>query len=552
MMVTGVYMENENNAVRETHYINIPQSMLLAVLSGICASIVGAFIWALITVATRYQIGFMAMGVGALVGLSIRFFGQSDKPVFGIVGAAVALFGCLLGNVFSQYGFYAVEAKINILDVVSSVPFTLIPQLIAESAQPMDFLFYLIAIYEGFKFSINKPDDVRVNGELTNGLPPRYPKLKKIFGLVMGAFLLAFCVFLFGLINREYTHCYPSGAKQFQGRMMWNRAEGEWRYWNEDGTLIAVINFRNNRKDGAANFYYPNGKQSSEEYYSKGLLHGPVRLFSEEGAVTLEGTYEYGRQKGVWKNYYDDGTISNEGEYELDKPIGVWKYWYENGSIKEIVEYTGDEERLIIEAHSVGGETMVSEANGIYSSFYDSGELLSRGEIKNGRKTGLWKSWYESGRMRDEFDHTGEHIRLIRFWSAGGRLLIADGSGDYIVYDENGNKSLEAHYKNGRLEGEFVAYNGEGNVFSTSMYSEGLEHGESVIYHGNGEKYCCGDYKDGRRDGEWIWWNEDGSLSSKVNFIDGKKEGIQEFWEDDIKIKEEEYSNGEYIKTTVL
>ena len=56
---------------------NVPDSnMSLALIGGVVAALVGAALWAVITVTTGYQIGFMAIGVGFLVGLTVGHVGK--------------------------------------------------------------------------------------------------------------------------------------------------------------------------------------------------------------------------------------------------------------------------------------------------------------------------------------------------------------------------------------------------------------------------------------------------------------------------------------------
>ena len=68
----------------------------MAALAGLAAAFVGAIAWAIVTVTTKYQLGIMAIAVGLLVGLALRL-GNGGKA-FGILGACLALFGCVLGN----------------------------------------------------------------------------------------------------------------------------------------------------------------------------------------------------------------------------------------------------------------------------------------------------------------------------------------------------------------------------------------------------------------------------------------------------------------------
>ncbi len=83
------------------------QNLVVGALAGLAAALVGAAIWAVVTALTQYQIGFMAIGVGFLVGFAVRAAGRGVDPVFGVVGAALALLGCVLGNLLMVLYFLA-------------------------------------------------------------------------------------------------------------------------------------------------------------------------------------------------------------------------------------------------------------------------------------------------------------------------------------------------------------------------------------------------------------------------------------------------------------
>src|SRR5438270_13589107 len=76
------------------------QNLPIGLLAGIFAALIGAIAWAIVTVTTEYQIGYMAIAVGFIVGYAVRLGKGLDK-IFGISGAILALFGCILGNIFS-------------------------------------------------------------------------------------------------------------------------------------------------------------------------------------------------------------------------------------------------------------------------------------------------------------------------------------------------------------------------------------------------------------------------------------------------------------------
>lgn len=127
----------------------------IAVVAGLIAAIVGAILWAVITVTTKFQIGFMAVGVGLLVAWSVRTFGKGHSQTFGYIGGAFALLGCLLGNLLSACGFLAAARDVPVMSVIGHVLASpdLAVRLVSATFNGMDLLFYAIAVYEGFKLA---------------------------------------------------------------------------------------------------------------------------------------------------------------------------------------------------------------------------------------------------------------------------------------------------------------------------------------------------------------------------------------------------------------
>lgn len=134
-------------------FFKTQQNFGKALIAGIVTGLITAILWGVITVVTEYQIGFMAIGVGAAVGLAIRATGKGLDQIFGITGAIISILGCLVGNFLSIIGFAANAEGLGYLEVLSVVDFSMIIPLMAETFSPMDLLFYGIAAYEGYKLS---------------------------------------------------------------------------------------------------------------------------------------------------------------------------------------------------------------------------------------------------------------------------------------------------------------------------------------------------------------------------------------------------------------
>lgn len=121
--------------------------------AGAAAALVGAVLWAVLTVLTGYQIGWMAMGIGFLVGFAVRYLGKGVDTSFAVVGAVLSLLGCVLGNVLSVYGFASKELGIPLTEVIGEIEPGVMFQILVDTFSPIDFLFYGIAVYEGWKLS---------------------------------------------------------------------------------------------------------------------------------------------------------------------------------------------------------------------------------------------------------------------------------------------------------------------------------------------------------------------------------------------------------------
>ena len=129
-----------------------------ALAAGIVAAIVGAAIWAGITVATEYQIGWMAVGVGFLVGIAVRRFGMGSTPVYGVIGAVFAVVGCVLGNFLSLVGFISMNEETSFFATLGAIDYAQVPTILIETGSPIDLLFYVLAISAGYRTSMLQGD----------------------------------------------------------------------------------------------------------------------------------------------------------------------------------------------------------------------------------------------------------------------------------------------------------------------------------------------------------------------------------------------------------
>jgi hypothetical protein len=129
------------------------QNIVLGTAAAGIAGIAGAVIWAAITVATLFQIGWLAIGIGFLVGIANRKFGKGIDKIFGIVGGAIAFLSVAAGNFLSVLGIVAANQEVPFMSMLTQFDYSRTFEVMTATFSPMDLIFYGIAIWEGYQFS---------------------------------------------------------------------------------------------------------------------------------------------------------------------------------------------------------------------------------------------------------------------------------------------------------------------------------------------------------------------------------------------------------------
>lgn len=150
----SVYERGNESMDYEIEELRLKQNFGLGLLGGILGAGVGAIAWAAISVLTNYQIGWMAIGIGFLVGKSVSYLGRGIDKHYRIIGAIFALAGCLMGNLLTVLIFISSDYGVSFFELLKFTDFDAITSLIVETFEPMDAFFYALAIYEGYKFSV--------------------------------------------------------------------------------------------------------------------------------------------------------------------------------------------------------------------------------------------------------------------------------------------------------------------------------------------------------------------------------------------------------------
>lgn len=546
------------------------QDLVYAIVGGVSAAIVGALIWALITVSTKYQIGYMAIGVGLLVGFSVRYFGAGVDYIFGFIGGFFALIGCALGDLLAQVALIADAQSMSYFDVLTLLNLPLIGSIFEESFSGMDVVFYGIAGYEGYKFAFRDLTSQTINPSDPSKLEP-LPFAKLRLPIVIILFVGLSTSFYFiqkGSVGVK-TFYYDSGSKMHEGMMEYGVENGLWNYWwengnqqqsgffkngkqdsvwqfyNEDGILYRRTSFRENIQHGDYAGFYSNGQISDKGNFSLGRQSGPWLFFYGDGAVSQKGSFKQDSPDGAWEFYYPNGQISTKGSFEKGDPIGLWFTWYENGSKNQEIEHNKNKVSRILNSWDSKGKQFVKDGNGIHKSFFSTGEIDETGLVINGNLTGLWKKYTIEDDLMEEGEYKNGIYYIRNSWT-GGKSQVVNGEGVYEKYNDLGKLVETGKIAGGLRVGEWEVLSPvDETTIQKTNYVSGKINGQQHTYSQTGELYVEGNMINNERDGEWKWYNENGNLESSVTFINGLKEGTQLFF--DIEgnlVRKEIYSNG--------
>lgn len=369
--------------------------------------------------------------------------------------------------------------------------------------------------------------------------------------------------------------------------------------WFENGKVKSVKTFLSGLRDGKTQFQYESGQAKSTAHY----VHGHIDNYSNEW-------FENGQQKdlkyfdnfekvGIWKTWHQNGQIASRASYNNQtNEIEDFQEWDENGNsltqknntIKtETYEYYDDcsEEseckdkegklkKRIVKSHTISSyDSDKDETNSTYLSWYENGNLKSKGQLINNVEVGFWSYWDDLGRIlkttelsslgekKEEFEYLypdklesnnlPEDIPnnfILTKWSDFGykSLMKKYTNGEISKIDEwyiNGHKKYEGIYVNGLKDGQWIHYRSDGSIHKNINYHNGAKEGTALTWYLNGNKEAEENYKGGLLHGNLISYRIDGSKKYEASFENGVLQGKVIWWgANDTKYIEEIYQDG--------
>jgi hypothetical protein len=154
------YIANESPIRAESSESSV-MNVMMAVIGGIVGAVIGGIIWAAIAIITDYEIGYVAIGVGALAGGGVVLAnnGQRGLP-FQIIAVITGVAGIFVGKFLAGVYFYR-EVLIEDygIELVNQIgigglfadTLELFPEYLSVTLEPIDLLFVILAIITAWR-----------------------------------------------------------------------------------------------------------------------------------------------------------------------------------------------------------------------------------------------------------------------------------------------------------------------------------------------------------------------------------------------------------------
>ncbi len=266
------------------------------------------------------------------------------------------------------------------------------------------------------------------------------------------------------------------------------------RAWDENGNLIANIDYCKGELNGFSLYYHANGNLWKRVPFNKNQIHGVFEIYLDNGNLLQTSEYVNGIKHGPSIRYWTNGTIAaketytqgllNEGLYyhlsgDLVSSIkegnglravfgkdfvcelhehrkgleeGEIKFYDRNGNLvqlhylKDGLKHGVETEFQYLSSENIKPKFSINwvegKIQGIVKSWYPNGLQESQREMSNNVKNGLLTAWYEDGSLMIIEEYEQDKLIKGKYFKKGDKIPITEviaGSGIATIFDSKGN-----------------------------------------------------------------------------------------------------------------
>ncbi|MBI1183997.1 TonB family protein [bacterium] len=230
--------------------------------------------------------------------------------------------------------------------------------------------------------------------------------------------------------------------------------------YNSGDSLLETTNYLNGKKHGECFTKYSNGNLKEQATYSNGQFDGEYKTFSKNGVALISANYDKGKRQGKREMRYRNGNlklVSNYNNHYLD---GAQKIYNRNGQLMLEITFEQGKPQTVLQANNADG-------------------------------------------------------------MPNNNINLKEGTGNFIIYYNNGKPQYEFNLKNGQLHGVQKGYFATGAVHFIETFEEGQVEGQVESYKEDGKLNGKGLVKSNLKAGDWFYYNyNDNGVESKTISVD--------------------------------
>jgi antitoxin component YwqK of YwqJK toxin-antitoxin module len=200
---------------------------------------------------------------------------------------------------------------------------------------------------------------------------------------------------------------------------------------------------------------YPDSSLLLKAYFKDknfSVKNGPYLLYHGRNIKAMEGAYVSNIPQGVWRYWHSNGQLKDSGLLIDNVMCGLWQSWSPAGKLLISMNYAQKPARTPPNPALKTSSGILPEISpfpgvreGLTLIYHSNGQIQDSGIYMADFKTGLWKTWYPDGTLASAGNYERDSL-----------------SGNWTFYRENGNKSTDEIYKNGKVQA-MACYDSSGN-----------------------------------------------------------------------------------------
>jgi antitoxin component YwqK of YwqJK toxin-antitoxin module len=323
--------------------------------------------------------------------------------------------------------------------------------------------------------------------------------------------------------------------------------QGTWKWFNQNGILRHQVEYDKDLKVGKEIFWDNQGEKASEVNFivqiengiSKSVSHG-VQKGWKNGKLISETPYVNGLRQGLYKEYYPSGNLKEERNFVNDSLSGKYFNYFEDGTLQREYYYQSsksgnqiigwnrnfDKDGKLISAYYGDGlgNNMVSKTYGneemaslsakdvMQLALHPNGEIMSI-QFANSYQYGF--AFYSTGQLRK-----------IHFYDAAGTPVTANFTAQKELLQVVSNNVIEEDETTNKIA-RTIAQQVDESWGKQPFFTDSVKNGNYILNYSNGKPFLNLQFSDDLPDGKWLI--SDAVSNDTIfyaNFVKGKKVGL--------------------------